>query len=251
MPIYLPETTYLHHPVADAARNRRRARQVRRRAASGEARRRDRAAQPHAAAQALAGDGRRSGAEEHPDDRADRRGQDGNRAPSGEAGAVAVHQGRGVEVHRGGLRRPRRRVDDPRPHRDRRRTRARGADRGGAREGEAGGRRARARSAAAAAAARRPSTTRGRRNLREQAQRTREKLREQLREGRLDHKQLEIEVREQVVPVVRDHPGRLGRGSGHQRQGHAAGAVPGTHAASAASRCPRRSTRCARKRSRS
>ena len=37
-------------------------------------------------------------------------------------------------------------------------------------------------------------------NIREQAQRTREKLREQLREGRLDHKQVEIEVREKSFP---------------------------------------------------
>jgi ATP-dependent HslUV protease ATP-binding subunit HslU len=37
-------------------------------------------------------------------------------------------------------------------------------------------------------------------NLREQAQRTREKLREQLREGRLDHKQVEIDVRERAFP---------------------------------------------------
>ena len=37
-------------------------------------------------------------------------------------------------------------------------------------------------------------------SVREQAQRTREKLREQLREGRLDHKQLEIEVREKSFP---------------------------------------------------
>jgi ATP-dependent HslUV protease ATP-binding subunit HslU len=36
--------------------------------------------------------------------------------------------------------------------------------------------------------------------IREQAQRTREKLREQLREGRLDHKQLEIDVREKSFP---------------------------------------------------
>src|SRR3954469_19775376 len=36
--------------------------------------------------------------------------------------------------------------------------------------------------------------------IREQAQRTREKLREQLREGRLDHKQLEIDVREKTFP---------------------------------------------------
>jgi ATP-dependent HslUV protease ATP-binding subunit HslU len=37
-------------------------------------------------------------------------------------------------------------------------------------------------------------------SIREQAQRTREKLREQLREGRLDHKQLEIDVREKSFP---------------------------------------------------
>jgi len=36
--------------------------------------------------------------------------------------------------------------------------------------------------------------------LREQAQRTREKLREQLREGRLDQKQVEIDVREKTFP---------------------------------------------------
>ena len=37
-------------------------------------------------------------------------------------------------------------------------------------------------------------------SIRDQAQRTREKLREQLREGRLDHKQVEIEVREKSFP---------------------------------------------------
>jgi ATP-dependent HslUV protease ATP-binding subunit HslU len=37
-------------------------------------------------------------------------------------------------------------------------------------------------------------------NVREQAQRTREKLREQLRDGRLDHKQVEIDVREKSFP---------------------------------------------------
>ena len=36
--------------------------------------------------------------------------------------------------------------------------------------------------------------------MREQAQRTREKLREQLREGRLDHKQVEIDMREKSFP---------------------------------------------------
>ena len=37
-------------------------------------------------------------------------------------------------------------------------------------------------------------------SIRDQAHRTREKLREQLREGRLDHKQLEIDVREKSFP---------------------------------------------------
>jgi ATP-dependent HslUV protease ATP-binding subunit HslU len=37
-------------------------------------------------------------------------------------------------------------------------------------------------------------------SIREQGQRTREKLREQLREGRLDHKHLEIDVREKSFP---------------------------------------------------
>src|SRR5688500_10360670 len=37
-------------------------------------------------------------------------------------------------------------------------------------------------------------------SLRDQASRTREKLREQLREGRLDHKSLEIDVREKSFP---------------------------------------------------
>src|SRR5438045_1215925 len=37
-------------------------------------------------------------------------------------------------------------------------------------------------------------------SIREQAQRTREKLRDQLRDGRLDHKQVEIDVREKSFP---------------------------------------------------
>ena len=37
-------------------------------------------------------------------------------------------------------------------------------------------------------------------SIRDQAQRTREKLREQLRAGRLDHKQVEIDVREKSFP---------------------------------------------------
>ena len=45
-----------------------------------------------------------------------------------------------------------------------------------------------------------PSTTPTPPRIREQAQRTREKLREQLRDGRLDHKHVEIDVREKSFP---------------------------------------------------
>jgi ATP-dependent HslUV protease ATP-binding subunit HslU len=45
------------------------------------------------------------------------------------------------------------------------------------------------------------------------------------RAGRLDSRVVEIEVREKVVPVVRDHRRLLGRGGRHQPEGHAAGPV--------------------------
>ena len=55
--------------------------------------------------------------EEHHHDRAYRRGQDRDCAPPCQAGAGAVREGRGHQVHRGGLRGPRRRVHHPRPGR--------------------------------------------------------------------------------------------------------------------------------------
>ena len=61
----------------------------------------------------------RDHAEEHPDDRAHRRRQDRDRAPPGAPGRRPVHQGRGDQVHRGRLRRPGRRLDHPRPRRER------------------------------------------------------------------------------------------------------------------------------------
>ena len=60
-------------------------------------------------------------AQEHPDDRPDRLRQDRDLAPAGEARQRAVHQGRGDQVHRGRLCRPRRRADHPRPGRGRHR----------------------------------------------------------------------------------------------------------------------------------
>ncbi len=235
--------------VADAAPDRRGARQVRHRPGGRQARRGHCAAQPHAAAEAVAGAGRGSRAEEHPDDRADRRRQDRNRPPARAARAVAVHQGRGVEVHRSRLRRPRRRVDGPRSRRARRRHGARGAARGSARKAAQNAEerlldlllpptrpidartrsRSRARAAAAdpravpRAAARRPS-----RHPRRRSRRARE-----------------------IVSVARDHRGLVGRGSRHQPEGHAARALSGQDAQAApegarGARVPRR-----RKKSRS
>ena len=106
-------------PHHDAARDRLRARPLHRRPARRQARGRDRAAQPLAAPAGAGGPARRDRAQEHHHDRPDRRREDRDLAPPREARAGAVPQGRGVEVHRGRLRRPRRRVDRPRPRRAR------------------------------------------------------------------------------------------------------------------------------------
>ena len=103
------------HVDDDAAGNRFRARQAHRRAGGSQARRRDRAAQPLAAPAGGGAAAPGNHAEEHPDDRADGRRQDRDRAPPRAPRRRAVHQGRGDEVHRGRLRRPRRRHDHPRP----------------------------------------------------------------------------------------------------------------------------------------
>ena len=86
-------------------------------------------------------------AEEHPDDRPDRRRQDRDLAPPGQARRRAVPQGRGDQVHRGRLCRPRRRADRPRPGRGRHRPGARREAQGGRGQGGAQRRGARARRA--------------------------------------------------------------------------------------------------------
>ena len=229
MPIYLPETTDLQRRVADAASDRRRARQVRRRPGAGEARRRDRAAQPDAAAEAPARPGRGDRAEEHPDDRSDRRRQDRDRAAAGAAGAVAVHQGRGLEVHRGRLRRPRRRVDGARPDRARASTWcAKSASPRSAR------RRGRPpRSACSICCCRRCRRTpdydeQAGDHPRAGAADAREAARAAARRPARSEAGRDRRPREEL-PVVRDHRRIVGRGSRHQRQGHAAGALPGPH----------------------
>ena len=71
----------------------------------------------------------------------DRRGQDRDRAPPRAPRRRAVHQGRGHQVHRGRLRRPRRRHHRARPGRDQRQADARAGDeaRAHARAGRGGG----------------------------------------------------------------------------------------------------------------
>ena len=200
MPIYLSETTI---STADALTPRDIVRELDKYVVGQHQAKRavaDRAAQSHAPAEAARGAGRGHRAEEHPDDRPDRRRQDRDRPPAGAPGAVAVHQGRSVEVHRSRLRRPRRRVDGARPRRAGGRHGQGRAGRRSAREGAAGGRGAGARPAAAAAAVDVRACDEQAASIREQAQRTREKLREQLRDGRLDQKTVEIDVREKSFP---------------------------------------------------
>ena len=214
-----------------AAPDRRRARQVRRRPGQGQARRRDRAAQPHAAAEAAGRAGRGGRAEEHPDDRADRRRQDRDRAAAGAARAVAVHQGRGVEVHRGRLRRPRRRVDGARPGRARRRHGARG-------EGSTRCARRRSRTPKSGCSTcccrpRRPwpDEDPARRACASARSATREKLREQLRDGRLDRAHGRDRRPRAVVSVLRDHRrARRSRKSDINIKDMLPGAVPGDDA---------------------
>ena len=104
-----------------AARDRLRARSLRRRAsATRSARSRSRCA--------IAGDGSRCAGDLRDEIApkniimigAHRRREDRDRAAPREAGPGALHQGRGLEVHRGRLRRSRRRIDHPRSDRARR-----------------------------------------------------------------------------------------------------------------------------------
>ncbi len=133
--------------ASDAAPDRRGARQVYRRTGEGETRGRDRAAQPVSAGQCARGSARRDHAEEHLDDRSDRRRQDRDRAPLGGAGRCAIRQSRGDEVHRGRLRRTRRRVDGSRSRRGLDPHRYQRAPRRSRRARRASGRRARDRRA--------------------------------------------------------------------------------------------------------
>ena len=115
------------HPQGD----RRRAQRAYRRPGRREARGRRGASQSLAAPAAVARTARRGHAEEHLDDRPDGLRKDRDQPPPGEARRCAVREGRGDQVHRGRLCRPRRRADRPRPGRGSGPARARTPPRGG------------------------------------------------------------------------------------------------------------------------
>ena len=99
-----------------------------------------------------------------------------------QAGRRALHQGRGDQVHRGRLRRPRRRVDHPRPGRRGRQDGARAGDG----EGAGSRRRSRPRSASSTSCCPSRSATPGTRTRRRcvPSRPTRERFRKQAARGR-------------------------------------------------------------------
>ena len=116
-PRHFPRITQSHERQSHPQGDRRRARRAYRRPDGRQARGRRRAAQPLAAPAPRRRAARRGHAQEHPDDRPDRLRQDRDQPPAGQARRRAVRQGRGDQVHRGRLCRPRRRADRPRPRR--------------------------------------------------------------------------------------------------------------------------------------
>ena len=154
---------------------------------------------------ARSGAARGSHAEEHPDDRADRRRQDRDRAPPRESGQRAVHQGRGDQVHRGRLRRQGRRADRARPGRRRgkmAREQAKPQVRSQAED------RAEDRILDALLPRRQSSCGSASDSRRVARQRRRaQKLRKQLREGTLDEREIEIETAVNVGVEIMAPPG--------------------------------------------
>ena len=166
------------HDQFQPPRDRLRTRPLHHRPEGRQARRGDRAAQPLAATAVRRRPARGGAAEEHPDDRPDGRGQDRNLAPPRQAGERAVHQGRGDEIHRGRLCRPRCRADRPR---------SRGAGLGLVRAAK---RKEVQSSAHLAAEERVLDALVGEHS----SPATRESFRKRLRDGELDDKEIEIEV---------------------------------------------------------
>ena len=141
---------YSRHDRFFAARDRLRARPLHHRPERCQARGRHRPAQSLAAPAAGREAARRGAAQEHPDDRPDRRRQDRDLPPPRQARRRSLHQDRSDQVHRGRLCRARRRADRARPGGDRDR-----ADTGEKAQGRAGARPARRRGAGGQRAGRR------------------------------------------------------------------------------------------------
>ena len=202
---------------APSCRGRAPARRIHHRPARGEAIGRHRAAQPGATPDAPRGHAQRGAAQEHPDDRTDRRRQDRDRAAGGAAHRVAVHQGGGDQVHRGRLRGPRRRVDPPRPARADHHRAARGPRRRGRAAGSCPRRRAPRRQPArgerAPATAREPSlpkTLRTPEHVAADARRARARRRRiahRLDAGTLEDASVDIEVEEPFQPAFEGFTG--------------------------------------------
>ena len=174
-------------------------------------------------------------------------GKDGDRPAAGAPGPGALRQGRGEQVHRGGLRGPRRRVDGARPGRGLHRAGPRGGDGEGAGPGPRGRRGPPGR---AAAPRRRAPPRQGawasppRRRLPAGSRDAeREKLRAQLRAGTLDDRTVELDVagRRADLPPQLLRP-RAG-GDGRQPRRTSSSPCPGCNGPGAgASPSPRRSS---------
>ncbi len=164
-----------------AARNRLRARPLHRRPGRGQARRRHRAQEPLAAPADRGAAQRGGSAEEHSHDRPDRRRQDGDLAAArARSPGAPFLESRGDQVHRGRLRRPRRRQHYPR-------------------SGRGGHRRSCAKPSARSVQGDRPRRTpRSACSMRSSARpprpATRESFRKKLRNNELNDKEIEIHV---------------------------------------------------------
>ena len=190
--------------------DRRRARPPHRRPARRQAGRGDRHSQSLAAAATARRDAGRSRAQEHSDDRPDRRRQDRNRPAAGQAHRRAVHQGRSHEVHRSRLLRPRRGEHGPRAGRKRDRPGRASANARRSRPKPSGASRSGCSICSAPpppsfdAAADGPDSP-------ERHERTREKMRAMLAAGEMEE------------PQGRNHDRAKGRADDVHRHGHGAG----------------------------
>ena len=186
---------------ADPAADRRRARPLHRRPGRRQARRRRRHPQPLAAAAARRSAAAGRHAQEHHHDRPDRRRQNRDRPPAGQADRRAVHQGRGDQVHRGRLLRPRRREHGPRPGRGRRSAWS-STEQTETVEDEGRARTSRSGCSTCCCPPREATGTPDDDEAKARRERTRDKIRAQLDAGELEDRKVEITVEDEAAPVM-------------------------------------------------